>query len=266
MPNYCIIPRDCHKFFSFLADLELDNPAKIEMDNWKVTKVDVDISSKSWDIYMEVPQSVPAEILTVITGALRNKYGLAAVNFRPTIKNFPAGIIENWPAVVAEVTQGRLAIKTILAAAKLSYSANILQIAVDSELSKELLDNQGFIKRIKSYIAQNFGMLGNVRVVCAGEQSTEDIIGEDDFKTPEYLEAVKGVNSKAPDGQDGPEIILGKKIKNEPQAINTVQDEGRNIIIEGKIVTSEMRELRSGRTLLTFDLADPTNSINIKKN
>jgi len=48
------------------------------------------------------------------------------------------------------------------------------------------------------------------------------------------------------------------------QPISAIQDEARNVILTGQITNYELRELKSGRFLLTFDLVDHTDGISGK--
>src|SRR5690625_4943370 len=60
-------------------------------------------------------------------------------------------------------------------------------------------------------------------------------------------------------------IHMGQKIKEEPIRIDEIQDEERSKTIQGYIFISEVRELRSGRSLLILKVTDYTDSIEIKK-
>ena len=77
----------------------------------------------------------------------------------------------------------------------------------------------------------------------------------------------KREQSRQEDGDmpTGP-FLLGKPIKNdEPLVeIRSIQDEERRVAIEGYIFDAEIRELRSGRSLLTIKITDYTDSIIVK--
>ena len=57
---------------------------------------------------------------------------------------------------------------------------------------------------------------------------------------------------------------LGYSIKGEPVKIKDIVEEERNVVIKGKVFKSELKELKSGRKLLTFNLTDFTDSISCK--
>ncbi|WP_396126275.1 PolC-type DNA polymerase III [Anaerobacillus sp. CMMVII] len=64
--------------------------------------------------------------------------------------------------------------------------------------------------------------------------------------------------------QSGEALTIGYQIKDEIVTIDTIQDEEKKIAIQGYVFDSETRELRSGRTLLTFKITDYTDSILVK--
>src|SRR5699024_3703008 len=68
-----------------------------------------------------------------------------------------------------------------------------------------------------------------------------------------------------PQAASGP-FLLGAPIKNDEPLmdIQQIQDEERSVVIEGYVFDTEIRELRSGRSLLTLKMTDYTDSIVVK--
>ncbi|NLY11462.1 MAG: PolC-type DNA polymerase III [Firmicutes bacterium] len=65
-------------------------------------------------------------------------------------------------------------------------------------------------------------------------------------------------------GRNGGRRRLDASIKGEPIAIKEILEEERGVIIEGEIIAKEVRQTRTGKTLLTFDIYDRTDSITCK--
>lgn len=59
-------------------------------------------------------------------------------------------------------------------------------------------------------------------------------------------------------------IHLGYEIKDEPVSLCDIREEERQVCVEGQIFYTELKELKSGRTLLTFYITDYTDSIAVK--
>jgi DNA polymerase-3 subunit alpha (Gram-positive type) len=57
---------------------------------------------------------------------------------------------------------------------------------------------------------------------------------------------------------------IGYQIQEEPVPISSITEEERKVVVQGKVFKSEVKELKSGRKLLTFNLTDYTNSIACK--
>lgn len=75
----------------------------------------------------------------------------------------------------------------------------------------------------------------------------------------------KGGNSaKKKSDKQSADIIYGRDFKNESTAISEIQDEIGDVVIHGKIVKAEGRELRSGKFIYTMDVTDFTDSISVK--
>lgn len=62
--------------------------------------------------------------------------------------------------------------------------------------------------------------------------------------------------------EEGP--LLGKEIKDEVTSITAIQDEENRVVIHGRVINWEARELKSGRTLFMWDITDGSDSITVK--
>src|SRR5699024_5086474 len=89
---------------------------------------------------------------------------------------------------------------------------------------------------------------------------------EDVLSKQAYHQLQQRESMKSEQGDSDKVLALGTPIKaNEPIVpIHEIQDEERRLIIEGFIFDAEVRELRSGRSLLTLKVTDYTDSILVK--
>lgn len=60
------------------------------------------------------------------------------------------------------------------------------------------------------------------------------------------------------------EPLFGQKITQDPQPIKSIQDEERNVVIRGRVVCVNVRDMRSGRRLVSFDVTDIQDTITVK--
>ncbi len=64
--------------------------------------------------------------------------------------------------------------------------------------------------------------------------------------------------------QSNSSLTIGYMIKDDVVPISHIQDEEKKVAVQGYVFNAETRELRSGRTLLTFKITDYTDSILVK--
>ncbi|MCX7772585.1 MAG: hypothetical protein N2376_05660, partial [Clostridia bacterium] len=68
----------------------------------------------------------------------------------------------------------------------------------------------------------------------------------------------------AKEREQNPNIIFGRTIKGQPVKMNQVDTNSGAVVIEGQILKSDKRELKNGRTLVTFDITDFSSSLTCK--
>ena len=63
---------------------------------------------------------------------------------------------------------------------------------------------------------------------------------------------------------DNPDVLFGRDFDEEASPIEELEGEVGQVVIRGKILTCELRELRSGNTLFLFSVTDFTDTIGVK--
>ncbi|MBE3575938.1 MAG: PolC-type DNA polymerase III [Firmicutes bacterium] len=64
--------------------------------------------------------------------------------------------------------------------------------------------------------------------------------------------------------REGKHLLLGRRFQGEPVPLAKLESDGQRVVVAGEILTREVRNLRSGRKLLIFDLYDGTDSLTVK--
>ncbi len=266
MPSYCVIPENCQSFFQFVERLPLDAANQEVLKTAQVKKVEVNPSAKTWEIHIVAAKPVSEQILGTLAQHLCQHCGLAKVVFNQQVKDLKRYLTENWPQFVERITQGHYGTKHLLLNASWSYDEETLTIETVGGLSTAILAERGVEREIKSFIIQDFGRICEVKFI---NSIIEEVIECDDaLLTPEYREALTEAASPQdkPKASDSP-IIFGRNIRgaaDSVQPISAIQEEARNVILTGQIINHELKELKSGRFLLTFDLVDLTDGISGK--
>lgn len=109
--------------------------------------------------------------------------------------------------------------------------------------------------------------------IPASEEEPDDEYAQEVSSDEEYMEAIlqriresqsESENGEAARREKTEETLLGQRISQEPQRIHDIQDEERSVVVCGKVLVVNVREMRSGRLLLTFDITDSSDSLSCK--
>ncbi|WP_350344994.1 PolC-type DNA polymerase III [Proteinivorax tanatarense] len=73
----------------------------------------------------------------------------------------------------------------------------------------------------------------------------------------------KSISSQGTSPREG-DVVIGKQITATPVDISTILEEDKNVCVAGLVFNVEVLEFRTGRTLLTIDITDNTDSITCK--
>jgi DNA polymerase-3 subunit alpha (Gram-positive type) len=261
MYSYCIIPDNPENFLAFIKQLSIKPEDKELIKYCKVTKVEVHTTMNTWDIFITVPQKISQQILVLAEEKFCTDCGLKKVNFIQTIKRLEDYLENNWIDFVTQISKDIYSVKHLLINAKWNFDGHTLTIETVGDLASEIFSTHGIDQNMQTFILQEFSR--NCTVKCVTSASDENIISDEDLLTPEYLEALTEYKTPSEAKTDNP-IIFGRNIKAESVPMSTIQDEARNVVVEGQLVNFELRELRSGRQLLTFDIGDLTDGISGK--
>ena len=261
MYSYCIIPDNPENFLSFLAELSTKAEEKELIKYCKITKVEVHTTIDTWDIFITVPKELSTQILLLAEENFCRDCGLKKVNFIQNVKVLEDYLTHHWLDFVGQISKNIYSIKHLLTNAKWNFDGQTLTIETVGELATEIFSTHGIIQNMQAFILEEFNR--NCTVKCITIATDGPVIRNEDLLTPEYLEALTEHKSPSEAKADNP-IIFGRNIKADPVPMSSIQDEARNIVVEGQLVNFELRELRSGRQLLTFDVGDLTDGLSGK--
>ena len=261
MHDFCIIPDKCENFWSFINTMPLTTEEKLILNNCVIKKVIIDVKKNYWHIHLNTQNEVNKQLLNRVGLQLCENCGVAKVEFKQNIVVLEEYFDKKWQELIKNITQNPT-VTHLLSMAKRSFDGSKLILELNGDLASEIIEAHSVVFSIKDFIKKEFAV--SLIVDCI--VNSEDIpIVEEDLLTPEFLEASKAEPIKQNNvvKKDNP-ILFGRNIKDNPIAINLVQEEARNVVVQGKVVAFEGRELKSGRFLLTVDIADNTDGISGK--
>lgn len=244
-----------------------------------VLKVQVDTGSNAWHVYLQCNKDVDSEKLKQAESFFYSAVPeLEKVNFIIN-KQLASEDLERelpgiWQQVTLEIAQEIPVINGWLESVPYKIESNKLIIYIKNKLGLKLLEQRSCPKIIADKIYEYTGCRPEVKLECTiKEQERPSWMAETEKEIAKKLKQkafvdnktsnknIPGNNNSTP-GEAG--VFIGKKIQDDPVPLNTIQDEEKKVVVFGRVFDLELRELRSERHLLTFDITDNTDSITVK--
>ncbi len=266
------------KFRTLLQQLQLTEDAVVQhFHNAEIERVVIEKIARKWHFFFSFDKLIPCSVWTRFTTQLIQSFSpIASVGYSVTVRNpLPTKelIVEYWKNCIGEIDGISPAILELLHGQTPAVEGNKLIIKARNEAEAGQLKRKyaGLI----SDVYQGFGFppLQLDTFVDASIFSDEMEIfrkkkqEEDEAKAMQAVQEMKKAAESKDDVpyDDGP-LVIGYKIKPDAdvKAIDEIVAEEQRIAIEGYVFDAETRELKSGRTLLTFKITDYTNSILVK--
>ncbi len=123
------------------------------------------------------------------------------------------------------------------------------------DVSKERFDNDAVLRAEVKNIVSHANLNGN-----------------DEFKNEKKPKSEDTNKKKSDEGGDAPkeqknvdsDIIIGSDIREDSTPISEVEDSPGIVVLRGEVISTDSRELRSGKILFIFAITDYTDSISVK--
>ncbi|MBS4177086.1 PolC-type DNA polymerase III [Bacillus sp. FJAT-49731] len=268
------------RFRLLLQQLELTEDAVVRyFDNAKIDKLIVDRKSKQWQFSFIFEKHIPCNIFSRFTDHLRRTFHhIAQVTFTVEVidhSNSENLLLDYWNHCIKEIDGISPMLLKLLNEQTPKIHGNKITVSTRNDTEAQTLKMK--YGEIIQKIYQSFGFQQVLLDAEVAEQphSNEDYQKfleakqkEDQERARQAVfemqqqEASKENNNGIPSGP----LTIGITIKNDDEIkkLEEIIDEERRVAVEGYIFDAETRELRSGRTLLTFKITDYTDSISVK--
>lgn len=262
MKNYCIIPDNQQNFLALVQELPVEEGEKEALACAAVQKVYVDVTQKTWTVHIAAPSSLRQQTIDLIGETLRENCGLAGVKVVLASGSGETYLQNQWLDFVQKVAGTNHTVRCLLAESKWKLAGERLTIETPGGLSADMLMSRGTDQQAAAVLQQETGAFYQVVFQSLQvELSQPDC--ESDLMTPEYLEALQETTTPETKKDENP-LLYGRMIKEGPQPISSFQEEARQVVVEGRLFNIELREFKTGRCLLSFDIADQTDGMSCK--
>ena len=276
-----------HELFTKLLE-QIHFPEKdtAAFQNAAIQSVVVHKNSRVWDFHLLFRQALPFSLFQEFTAALERGFkDIAGVKVKissPMTDLDQQLIADYWEYIVNTTAHDSAMLQQACLQTSPEVKDGRVTLVVENEIIKNML-----VQKLLDKIEHRYQELGfpQFRIHPFVDQSaSQEKIKElkakheadDAALAAKAMAQIKKNNaarakskqkqSAAPAPADGP-AQLGRAISDKENVIQMkdIQGEERSVVVEGYVFNAEVRELRSGRQLLTFEITDYTSSFAVKK-
>lgn len=265
------------QFKILLGQIQLtDDSVQNHFQSASIEKLIVEKEKKIWHFYFSLNEILPFTIYQLFQAKLQQSFShIAQIKMTIRVKEgqFNEGLVQDyWSYALSEMEGIHSPLLTLLHDQMPSVQGHrvVVNVRNDTEGTTVKRKFSSLISNIyQSYGFPNLMLETNVAESTGEyEKFVEQKQQEDKEKA---LAAVIEMQNKRANAETAPEefsgpLTIGYTIKNDEEIkrIDSIIDEERRIAIQGYVFHAETKELRSGRTLLTFKITDYTDSLLVK--
>ena len=209
-----------------------------------------------------VPEELGDEDLTQVTGFLREATCLSSLEIEQRVLSTLSTLYSQKERIIREFSPATPLTRRALLAADWNWNGAALTITLRRILEMELIQREEFEVNFLAFFQERFGITIDLKVRVEEEAACYEELDCMLQSLPQDTEAVD--SSDKPKERNGDKAVIGSLVKGKIMEIKEITEEQRGIVIQGKVQGLELKELKSGRCLLSFDVADATSAISCK--
>jgi len=273
-----VVNEQKERFQVLLQQLDLTSAELVPyFEQGEIQKLIVEREQKRWHFYFLLKKILPSQIYELFVQRLVKTFEHIAT-VKHTIQSVDqtfteADIQGYWPICLRELQGGASPLIFLLREQVPTIKGNKLYVTVRNET--EAIAVKRRFAAIISEVYESFGFpyLQLETEVKQQQNEYEQFLLQKQQEDQERALAAlaemstkkEQSNANSQDELSGP-IVIGYPIKEEEEVrtLESINEEERRVVVQGYIFDAELKELKSGRSLLTLKLTDYTNSILVK--
>lgn len=303
--KYCIVPKKNNMFWDLVQGMQLTHEEKLLFKTCRILHVEINPRDNSWEVLLQTQELLQESLLSRAAHHIIENCQLSDVTFYQDVIDMERGITKAWEELSRRTAEGNPVVLSLLRRAQLHIDGSRLEIEVGGELSGEIFRAHDVIAQMRENIKGLLGFSCEVTFLASEEEPPQPVGASLD--TPEYLSALRqerhAENTAAQQTKEKPQrkaepdpsngktsppsqtaapyakpvvmpttggLIFGRSVAGTVKAIDELEGEEKNVVLEGWIgegAGSGLRfhEFKSGTKMLSFCLTDETNGIACKK-
>ncbi|WP_373896042.1 PolC-type DNA polymerase III [Virgibacillus natechei] len=234
-------------------------------------KLEVYKQTRTWHFHVHVKRVLPLHIYLLLTTKLTETFqefaNLDVTIYTEEKSSDPSTISDYWKNFIQTITNLSPAYKDLIQTQVPQVNNNKIMLTARNEaeasaLKKRLEDSfQTYCKKIGTTV---YSLEINVKTETEAIQKFKEQTALEDQQVVLKTVQDKEKRDKEKSQPDNKPFMIGYKIQDEVMQMEEIQEEERRVTVQGYIFAVDIRQLRSGRSLLIIKATDYTDSLQIK--
>ena len=270
--TYRILPSAEDMLLRLLRGLALSDEERALLRACALRHVEVSAEENTWELVIGTPVVLDEDLLAAIARQVETNYSLAGAFVQQNIIALDRAVAPLWERVVCEAAGDDAVLFHTLRRTEYAVDGNVIRLSAPGHFGAELFAQSAVAKRIEAAVRTHVGC--TCRVVCMECELADDLNAPAwtppvlSVPTPKEVPAASPP-SRAAKGAKVKElpanVILGRGVSGEARDLGVLEDEVKNIVLEGEVFAPQANKLKSGAYILLLKFADKTNGIACKK-
>ncbi|MGF7029693.1 DNA polymerase-3 subunit alpha (Gram-positive type) [Paenibacillus mucilaginosus] len=239
-----------------------------------IDRVETSRRNREWMFYIVKTKVIPQDVYRSFCKMIRDKFSHIA-NIRFVLQYTPDVSVEEvaheyWTMFIEWVQREHPSINGWMTKAKIDVKGTNLTLHLLDTIGMELAKKKDIGGLIQTYFSNFFGVQLHVKYMVdqareeVFEKFAQQIIEEQREVTSVIMTSVEPEESQEPEPEGEVKLMVGYDIKEPAVPLQNVRDEEKKVVVQGSVFGVEVKELRNGSTLFTFNITDFSDSIMVK--
>ncbi|MGG1551178.1 PolC-type DNA polymerase III [Paenibacillus ferrarius] len=244
------------------------------MDGY-IDQVEISRKNRDWTFYLVKEELVPQSIYRSFCKMIQEKFAsIAKIRFIWKFEQAGADrlVAEYWSLFMEWLQREVPSINGWMAKARVDVQGTQVSLMLLDNIGLELARKKNIDMYIRNFFHNYFQMELSVKYSLSSASETEAEYekfakqraeGEKSF-TQEIMMSIEMEEEDTLVSDDELKLVMGYEIKEVPTPLKDIQEEEKKITVQGTVFGLEVKELRNGNTLFSFNLTDFTDSMAMK--
>ena len=268
--TYRILPSAEDMLLRLLRGLALTDEERAALRACVLRHVEVSAVDNTWELVIGCSEVLDDGLIVRMKEQIAANYQLREAHIQQNAVSLSHAVVPLWERIVSAAAEEDAVLFHTLRQTAYAIDGNVIRLSAPGNFGAELFAQTAVAKRIETAVRTHVGCA--CQVVCM-----ETELGEMNAPawTPPVMpaavkkEAPAAAPARAARGAKPKElpanVIIGRGVAGEARDLGVIEDEVKNIVLEGEVFSPQANQLKSGAYILLLKFADRTNGIACKK-